>query len=128
VVAWAERRPVFCFRPLVYSSETGWKPPQNIRSSSPAPGATASTSPTATLRPRHAFWPHDGHLFSLHLVAALGLGGAEVNPLAFHPFHGPPAALPVTAGRIDLPDVPGIGFELHDEAWQAFRSLLTPPD
>jgi L-alanine-DL-glutamate epimerase-like enolase superfamily enzyme len=82
---------------------------------------------TATGWPRHAFWPHGGHLFSLHLVAALGLGGAEITPLAFHPFHGPPPALPVNAGRIRLPDVPGIGFELHDDAWQAFRSLTTPP-
>ena len=31
-------------------------------------------------------------------------------------------------GRIHVPDVPGIGFELHDEAWQAFRSLVPPPD
>ena len=77
--------------------------------------------------PRRAFWPHGGHLFSLHLVAALGLGGAEINPLAFHPFHGPTAVLPVSAGRIGLPDAPGIGFELHDDAWQAFRSLTTPP-
>jgi L-alanine-DL-glutamate epimerase-like enolase superfamily enzyme len=75
--------------------------------------------------PRRAFWPHGGHLFSLHLVAALGLGGAEITPLAFHPFHGPPPALPVDAGRIRLPDVPGIGFELHDGAWQAFRPLTT---
>src|SRR6185312_5821818 len=37
---------------------------------------------------RSAFWPHGGHLFCLHLVAALGLGGAELNPLAFHPFGG----------------------------------------
>lgn len=81
---------------------------------------------TAAGWPRHAFWPHGGHLFSLHLVAALGLGGAEINPLAFHPFHGPPPPLPVGAGRINLPDVPGIGFELHDDAWQAFRSLTTP--
>jgi hypothetical protein len=27
-----------------------------------------------------------------------------------------------------LPDVPGIGFELHDDAWQGFRSLTTPLD
>lgn len=73
--------------------------------------------------PRSAFWPHGGHLFSLHLAAALGLGGAEANPLAFHPFHGPPAALPVNDGRVPLPDAPGIGFELHDDAWRAFRSL-----
>jgi D(-)-tartrate dehydratase len=59
-------------------------------------------------------------------VAALGLGGAEVNPLAFHPFHGPPPALPVSGGRVPLPGVPGIGFELHDDAWQALRSLGTP--
>jgi len=83
---------------------------------------------TATGWPRQAFRPHGGHLFSLHLVAALGLGGAEINPLAFHPFHGPPPALPVNAGSMRLPDVPGIGFELHDDAWQAFRSLTTPPD
>ena len=38
--------------------------------------------------PRSAFWPHGGHLFCLHLVAALGLGGAEVNPFAFQPFGG----------------------------------------
>jgi D(-)-tartrate dehydratase len=78
---------------------------------------------TAAGWPRHAFWPHGGHLFSLHLTAALGLGGAEITPLAFHPFHGPPPALPVNAGRIRLPDVPGIGFELHNEAWQAFKTL-----
>ena len=81
---------------------------------------------TAAGWPRSAFWPHGGHLFSLHLVAALGLGGAEINPLAFHPFHGPPPALPVSAGRIHLPDIPGIGFELHDDAWQAFQTLAAP--
>jgi L-alanine-DL-glutamate epimerase-like enolase superfamily enzyme len=83
---------------------------------------------TAAGWPRSAFQPHGGHLFSFHLVAALGLGGAESNPLAFHPFHGPPAALPVSAGRVRLPDVPGIGFELHEDAWQAFRSLAPPLD
>ena len=82
---------------------------------------------TAAGWPRRAFWPHGGHLFSLHLVAALGLGGAELNPLAFHPFHGPPPALHVNAGRIRIPDIPGIGFELHDDAWQAFRALSPPP-
>jgi L-alanine-DL-glutamate epimerase-like enolase superfamily enzyme len=83
---------------------------------------------TAAGWPRSAFQPHGGHLFSFHLVAALGLGGAESNPLAFHPFHGPPAALPVSAGRVRLPDVPGIGFELHEDAWQAFRALAPPLD
>jgi D(-)-tartrate dehydratase len=74
--------------------------------------------------PRRAFWPHGGHLFSFHLAAALDLGGAEINPLAFHPFDGPPLTLPVTDGRIALPDIPGIGFELHNDAWRAFRALI----
>jgi len=64
---------------------------------------------TATGWPRQAFRPHGGHLFSLHLVAALGLGGAEINPLAFHPFHGPPPALPVNADRMRFPSAPVLG-------------------
>jgi len=78
---------------------------------------------TATGWPRTSFWPHGSHLFALHLVAALGLGGAEVTPSAFHPFHGPPAALPVSAGTIPLPEAPGIGWELHPEAWRELRAL-----
>jgi D(-)-tartrate dehydratase len=49
--------------------------------------------------PRHAFWPHGGHLFSLHLVAALGLGGVEVSPFAFAPFCGLADATQITAVR-----------------------------
>ena len=78
---------------------------------------------TGTGWPRTAFWPHGGHLFSLHLVAALGLGGAEITPLAFHPFCGPPPTLPVTAGTMPVPEIPGVGFEIHQEAYEAFRSL-----
>ena len=59
-------------------------------------------------------------------AAAARLGDSQ--HLAFHPFHGPPAALLVSAGRVRLPDVPGIGFELHEDAWQAFRSLAPPLD
>lgn len=29
---------------------------------------------------RKAFYPHGGHLFSLHVAAGLGLGGSEANP------------------------------------------------
>ena len=73
--------------------------------------------------PHRAFWPHGGHLFSLHLVAALGLGGAEINPHAFRPFRGVPPVLGLANGLVAMPDVPGIGFELHHEVWQAFREL-----
>ncbi|GGY16480.1 enolase C-terminal domain-like protein [Paludibacterium paludis] len=73
--------------------------------------------------PRRAFWPHGGHLFSLHLVAALGLGGAEINPLAFDPFRGVFPGIPVENGITRLPDAPGIGFELHGPVWSVFRAL-----
>jgi L-alanine-DL-glutamate epimerase-like enolase superfamily enzyme len=74
--------------------------------------------------PRRAFWPHGGHLFSLHVAAALDLGGAEVSPLAFRPFRGLFDTGKITEGYADLPQIPGIGFELHSEAWREFRALL----
>jgi D(-)-tartrate dehydratase len=61
--------------------------------------------------PRAAFWPHGGHLFCLHVVSALGLGGAEVNPLSFAPFGGLADETVLANGRAAPPDVPGIGFE-----------------
>jgi hypothetical protein len=44
-------------------------------------------------------------------MAALGLGGAEVNPLCFQPFGGYGDAMTVTDGAIELPSAPGIGFQ-----------------
>lgn len=70
--------------------------------------------------PRQAFWPHGGHLFSLHVVAALGLGGTEVSPLAFQPFRGLADATRIEGGKADLPQAPGIGFELNAGIRQAF--------
>jgi len=78
---------------------------------------------TAAGWPRTAFWPHGGHLFCLHLVAALGLGGAEINPLGFAPFNGVAPSMSVVDGHVDLPQAPGIGFELHDAARRAFRTV-----
>lgn len=75
--------------------------------------------------PRQAFWPPGGHLFSLHVVAALGLGGAEVTPFAFRPFRGLPDHKGVTAGYADLPQAPGISFEMHTEARQLFRTAFS---
>jgi len=61
--------------------------------------------------PRAAFWPHGGHLFCLHVVAALGLGGAEVNPLCFQPFGGYGDETNIADGAATPPEMPGIGFE-----------------
>jgi L-alanine-DL-glutamate epimerase-like enolase superfamily enzyme len=74
--------------------------------------------------PRHAFWPHGGHLFALHVVAALGLGGAEVNPLCFQPFGGLADDAVVAGGSVALPDRPGIGFEGRAGLYRLFRTLL----
>ncbi|QHE94716.1 mandelate racemase [Pandoraea fibrosis] len=72
---------------------------------------------------RDAFWPHGGHLFSLHLCAALGLGGAELTPFAFAPFAGLADGMRVAAGQIDVPQSPGIGFETVPAIWQALQAL-----
>jgi len=73
--------------------------------------------------PRTAFWPHGGHLFCLHVVAALALGGAEVNPLCFQPFGGYGDDMTVTDGTIELPTAPGIGFELKRSLYEMFETL-----
>ncbi|MDS0859893.1 mandelate racemase [Burkholderia pseudomultivorans] len=72
---------------------------------------------------RDAFWPHGGHLFSLHVVAALGLGGAEINPFTFHPFCGLADGDTVDAGYAAVPQAPGIGFERHAAAHALFRAI-----
>ncbi len=72
---------------------------------------------------RGAFWPHGGHLFTLHVVAALGLGGCEMNPLAFQPFGGLGDGAAPADGRVAPPEVPGIGFETKAELLARFREL-----
>ena len=74
--------------------------------------------------PRRAFWPHGGHLFSLHVAAALGLGGSEVNPASFQPFGGLPDDVPIIEGVAAPPDAPGIGFEAKAAVIDLFRSTL----
>jgi L-alanine-DL-glutamate epimerase-like enolase superfamily enzyme len=73
--------------------------------------------------PRSAFWPHGGHLFALHVVSALGLGGAEVNPLSFEPFGGLHDGVRPVDGRATPVDVPGIGWERKANAWALFSTL-----
>jgi L-alanine-DL-glutamate epimerase-like enolase superfamily enzyme len=60
---------------------------------------------------RRSFWPHGGHLFSLHVAAGLGLGGSEINPLAFQPVAGLGDGQAVAASRTIMPDLAGIGLE-----------------
>lgn len=73
--------------------------------------------------PRSAFWPHGGHLFSLHIASALGLGGVEVNPSSFPPFGGLADGARPVDGRLAPPDAPGIGFELKADLARLFATL-----
>ena len=73
---------------------------------------------------RKAFWPHGGHLFCLHLVAALGLGGVEVNPRSFQPFGGLPDGARPDDGHVAIPEAPGIGFETRSALIGLFRELV----
>jgi L-alanine-DL-glutamate epimerase-like enolase superfamily enzyme len=68
--------------------------------------------------------PHGGHLFSLHVAAALGLGGCESNPHNFQPFGGFADGAKVEDGSVHLPEAPGIGFETRSSLYNVFRSLL----
>jgi D(-)-tartrate dehydratase len=73
--------------------------------------------------PRSAFWPHGGHLFGVHVVSALGLGGAELNPFCFAPFGGLHDGAHVSEGCVAPPDTPGIGWERKAGAWALFSAL-----
>jgi D(-)-tartrate dehydratase len=73
---------------------------------------------------RAACQPHGGHLFSLHIAAALGLGGSEANPHNFQPFGGFADGAVVSNGRMSPPEAPGIGFETRSRLYKVFRSLL----
>jgi L-alanine-DL-glutamate epimerase-like enolase superfamily enzyme len=76
--------------------------------------------------PRSAFWPHGGHMFCLHIVRALGLGGAEVNPLCFQPFGGLSDDTVIANGRAAPPDAAGIGFETKAGLHRLFQELVGP--
>jgi L-alanine-DL-glutamate epimerase-like enolase superfamily enzyme len=67
--------------------------------------------------------PHGGHQLSLNIAAGLGLGGNESYPGIFEPFGGFADGVPVEAGYVRLPDIPGIGFEAKAKLSQLLRSL-----
>ena len=68
--------------------------------------------------------PHGGHQMSLNIAAGLGLGGNENYPDLFQPFGGFPDGVQVVDGTIDLPDLPGIGFEGKCELIDVMRREL----
>lgn len=67
--------------------------------------------------------PHGGHQFSLHIAAALKLGGSESYPGEFQPTGGFADDAIVENGRIALKDHPGIGLEAKAEFYELLRAL-----
>jgi hypothetical protein len=80
----------------------------------PITTATAGTAPAPIAAPRH--WsPRPRRPCS----AGPGVPGCRTAA----PQVALAIALLVNAGQVPRPDVPSIGFEFHDGAWRAFRSL-----
>jgi L-alanine-DL-glutamate epimerase-like enolase superfamily enzyme len=67
--------------------------------------------------------PHGGHQMSLNIAAGLGLGGNESYPDLFQPFGGFPDGVEVQQGYIQIPDLPGIGFEGKSDLINVMRKL-----
>jgi L-alanine-DL-glutamate epimerase-like enolase superfamily enzyme len=67
--------------------------------------------------------PHGGHQLSLNIAAGLGLGGNESYPDLFKPFGGFADDCAIEDSYVDLPDMPGIGFEAKADLISVMRRL-----
>lgn len=67
--------------------------------------------------------PHGGHQFSLHIAAALHLGGNESYPGEFQPTGGFADGAEVRESRVGLTETPGIGFEGKAAFHRVLRAL-----
>ena len=72
---------------------------------------------------RQAFWPHAGHLFAAHVVAAFGLGSHESAPDPSRLYGGFWDGVPVVDGHLHVPAHPGVGFEHKANLMAAFDQL-----
>lgn len=70
-----------------------------------------------------AFWPHAGHLFAAHVVAAFGLGSHESAPDPSRLYGGFWDGVPVIDGHLHVPAHPGVGFEHKANLMAAFDQL-----
>src|SRR5512133_1866079 len=69
--------------------------------------------------------PHGGHQMSLAIAAGLGLGGNESYPDLFQPYGGFPDGVAVRDGYVELPDLPGIGFEGKADLFAVMKELAS---
>lgn len=71
-----------------------------------------------------AFWPHAGHLFAAHVVAAFGLGSHEAAPDDRRLYGGFWDGVRPREGRVRMPDTRGVGYELKANLFHHLKSLL----
>ena len=67
--------------------------------------------------------PHGGHQFSLHIAAALKLGGNESYPGEFQPTGGFTDDAVIVNSRVAPGDLPGIGLEGKAEFYKVLSAL-----
>lgn len=67
--------------------------------------------------------PHGGHQFSLHIAAAMKLGGNESYPGEFQPTGGFADGAVVDNGRVAPGELPGIGLEGKAEFYRVLSGL-----
>ena len=67
--------------------------------------------------------PHGGHQFSLHIAAALKLGGNESYPGEFQPTGGFADGAVISDSQVGLTEIPGIGFEAKSAFYKVLREL-----
>ncbi len=66
--------------------------------------------------------PHGGHQFGVHIAAGLGLYGNEAYPHVFAPFGKFAKGMEINQGKVSLPDIPGIGYELVEGLYEVLKS------
>ncbi len=69
--------------------------------------------------------PHGGHQMSLAIAAGLGLGGNESYPDLFQPYGGFPDGTRIENSYVNLPELPGIGFEGKSDLYSELKKLLS---
>jgi L-alanine-DL-glutamate epimerase-like enolase superfamily enzyme len=67
--------------------------------------------------------PHGGHLFGMHIAAGLQLYGMESYPHVFDPYGKYARGMTLHDGMVDLPSLPGIGYEEVPGVDALIRSL-----
>jgi D(-)-tartrate dehydratase len=107
----------------------GWRSAQDLIQVDPPQsyGMHAYASMVLTLEAQgwsaKSHFPHGGNQMSLALVAGLGLGGCEAYPGVFGSFGGFADGTVVEGGSVQVPQLPGIGFEKHDALFALMKTV-----